>query len=117
MEAVAAAAAVPVQNAEKAVPMTKHRKLSESEERHMIRTTVQIDGMMCGMCETHIQDAIRKHFKVKKVNASRSKGEAEIISEEALDEMSLKKVIAETGYDVGAVASAPYEKKKLFGKK
>lgn len=32
----------------------------------MIKTTIQIDGMMCGMCETHIQDAIRKHFKVKK---------------------------------------------------
>lgn len=116
MAAAVPVAAVPASHVERAVQKTKHRLLSESEEGHMIRTTVQIDGMMCGMCETHIQDAIRKSFKVKKVKASRAKGEAEIISEEVIDETSLKKVISETGYDVGAVATSPYEKKRRFGK-
>jgi copper chaperone len=83
----------------------------------MIKTTIQIDGMMCGMCETHIQDAIRKHFKVKKVKASRSKGEAEILSEDYIDERELRRVITDTGYDAGGVQAAPFEKKKLFGSK
>ena len=30
----------------------------------MIETIVQVDGMMCGMCESHINDAVRSHFQV-----------------------------------------------------
>lgn len=26
----------------------------------MIKTTLKIDGMACGMCESHINDAVRK---------------------------------------------------------
>ena len=34
----------------------------------MIKTTIKIDGMMCGMCESHVSDAIRKAVpSVKKV--------------------------------------------------
>mgnify|MGYP000538499094 CR=1 FL=1 len=39
----------------------------------MIETTVKVDGMMCGMCEAHVNDAVRKACPVKKVNSSRSK--------------------------------------------
>ena len=56
----------------------------------MTKTTLKIDGMMCGMCESHVNDAIRQAFKVKKVNSSHSKGECEIISEEPLDEAKLQ---------------------------
>ena len=28
----------------------------------MTKTTLKIDGMMCGMCESHVNDAIRKAF-------------------------------------------------------
>ena len=28
----------------------------------MIKTTLKIDGMMCGMCESHMNDLIRKNF-------------------------------------------------------
>ena len=47
----------------------------------MIKTTIGIDGMMCGMCESHINDVIRREFKVKKVSSAHTKGIAEIISE------------------------------------
>ena len=26
----------------------------------MVKTTLKIDGMMCGMCESHVNDAITK---------------------------------------------------------
>lgn len=80
----------------------------------MIKTTVGIDGMMCGMCESHVNDAIRKSFDIKKVSSSRSKKKTEIISEEAIDEDKLRAVIDETGYTVLSVDSEPY-KKKGFG--
>ena len=46
----------------------------------MTETTLKIDGMMCGMCESHVCDTIRNKFTVKKVSASHSKGTATIIS-------------------------------------
>ena len=32
----------------------------------MVETKLRIDGMACGMCESHINDAIRNNFDVKK---------------------------------------------------
>ena len=52
----------------------------------MIKTTLRIAGMMCGMCEAHVNDAIRARFNVKKVTSSHAKGECVILSDEALDE-------------------------------
>ena len=37
----------------------------------MYQTTVGVDGMMCGMCEAHVNDAVRKAFPVKKVRQMR----------------------------------------------
>ncbi len=84
----------------------------------MIKTVLKIDGMMCGMCESHVNDAIRQSFKVKKVNSSHKKGETEIVSEEELPEEELKKVVEATGYQMLFYSSEPYEKKKfsLFGR-
>lgn len=77
----------------------------------MIQTTLKIDGMMCGMCESHINDAVRKDFPVKKVTASHSKGTCVILSEEPLDEAKLRDTIDATGYTLLDIQSQPYEKK------
>ena len=76
----------------------------------MVKTTLKIDGMMCGMCEAHMNDAIRAAFKVKKVTSSHAKGETEVISEEPLDEEKLRETVKATGYTLGNIASEPYEK-------
>ena len=82
----------------------------------MIKTTMKIDGMMCGMCETHVCDAIRKAVPAaKKVTASRSKKEASFLTEEAVAEDRLKAAIDATGYNCLGIESALYEKKGLFG--
>lgn len=82
----------------------------------MIETTVKISGMMCGMCESHVNDTIRAKFPIKKVTASHSKGQAVILSEQALDETALRSAIAETGYEVTEISAKPAaEKKGLFG--
>ena len=81
----------------------------------MIKTTMKIDGMMCGMCEAHVCDAIRKAVPAaKKVAASRSKKEASFLTEETVDADSLKKAIDATGYTCLGIESAQYEKKGWF---
>ena len=65
----------------------------------MNKITVKIDGMMCGMCEAHICDTIRKEFPdAKKVKASRKKGQATFLTELPLDTEKLKTSIEKTGY-------------------
>ncbi|GHU78072.1 copper chaperone CopZ [Clostridia bacterium] len=54
----------------------------------MEKLTLRIEGMSCGHCEIAIQDAVRKLPGIKKVKASKRKGE----------------VVTE--YDSGAVSSA-----------
>lgn len=80
----------------------------------MVKTIIKIDGMACGMCESHINDTIRRNFSVKKVSSSHSKGETEIVSNNPLDESALKKAIGDTGYTVVSVHTEPYVKKGLF---
>jgi copper chaperone CopZ len=81
----------------------------------MNKITVKISGMMCGMCESHINDVIRKTFTVKKVTSSHTKGEAVILTETPITEAQLRAVIDPTGYQVQSVTVEPYEKKGLFG--
>lgn len=80
----------------------------------MICTVLKIDGMMCGMCEAHINDAVRKEFVVKKVTSSHSKGETVILSEKPLDKDKLNRVIFETGYDLKDISDSEYKKKTGF---
>ena len=81
----------------------------------MIETTVKVDGMMCGMCESHVNDAVRKAFpQAEKVTSSHSKGQTVIRSQQPLDAQKLRDVINATGYEVKDVKSAPWKKKGLF---
>lgn len=77
----------------------------------MLKITMEIDGMMCGMCESHINDAIRREFKVKKVTSSHTKRQTVILTEKPLDEDRLRKVIDETGYKVMSIETVEEEKR------
>ena len=77
----------------------------------MYQITLQIDGMACSMCESHVCDTIRNQFSIKKVSASHNKGEAVILSETELSEADLKAALDPTGYRMTGYACQPYEKK------
>lgn len=81
----------------------------------MNKITVKIDGMMCGMCKSHIDDAIRRAFPVKKVMSSHTKGETVILTEADISESELRAALEPTGYRVISAESEPYEKKGLVG--
>ena len=80
----------------------------------MVKITVGIEGMACGMCEAHINEAVRNAFQVKKVTSSHTKKQTVIIAEKDIPEQELKNVVAKAGYDAISVSSVPYEKKGLF---
>lgn len=81
----------------------------------MYKTIAKVDGMRCGMCESHVNDVVRRNFEVKKVNASHAKGEVVIVSEQPVDEQKLRFAVGEQGYTVGTVTSEEYKQKGLFG--
>ena len=85
----------------------------------MIETTVKVDGMMCGMCEAHIGDAIRKQFpEDKKISASAGKGEAKFLLEAELPkpmlEHELHAAVDPLGYKILSVKTGEPEAKKGF---
>ena len=84
----------------------------------MTKTILKIEGMMCGMCEAHVCDVLRKAVpSAKKVTASRSKGEASFMTEEPVDIEALKAAIGTTGYTCLSAVSLPYDKRGLFGRR
>ena len=40
----------------------------------MEKIVVKVDGMQCGMCEAHVNEAVRAAFPVKKVPLPMQKG-------------------------------------------
>ena len=69
----------------------------------MITTTLGIEGMACSMCESHVNDAIRRNFSVKRVKSNRRKKTCVVVSEEPLDTSKVAEVIGELGYDLVSV--------------
>lgn len=82
----------------------------------MLKITVEVEGMSCGMCEAHVNDAVRAAFKVKKVSSSHKKGETVIIAENEIDENALRSAIESGGYAVKNITSEPYKRRGLFGR-
>ena len=83
----------------------------------MYEIILKVDGMKCGMCEAHVNEAVRDNFNVKKVKSSHSKGQTVILTEEDMDEKKLSNIVSATGYIVTEVQKKPYEKKGLFSRK
>ena len=79
----------------------------------MWKYTVEVNGMVCGMCEAHVNDAVRKACPVKKVSSSRSKNQTVILSETELDTEAVMNAIRSTGYEVGTIQKEPYKKERI----
>ena len=45
-----------------------------------METILKVQGMMCGMCESHINEVVRKTAQVSKVSSSHTRGETAIVS-------------------------------------
>ena len=71
----------------------------KKSKRQTYEYKLEILGMRCGMCETHINNIIRQNFNVKKVKSNHKKNETIISCFEKLDEEKIKDIISSSGYD------------------
>ena len=65
----------------------------------MVKIYLNVNGMMCGMCEAHVNDIVRKTTKIKKVKSSHKKKETIIIMESREDLGLIINAIKSLGYD------------------
>lgn len=80
----------------------------------MLKITVKANGMMCRMCESHANGAVRKAFEVKKTTSSHGKGETVILTEDGVNESALRAAAGATGCEVKAASKEPHVKRGLF---
>lgn len=80
----------------------------------MLKYTLKIDGMKCGMCEAHVCDIIRKNSDAKKVKASHKKNEASFVLDEKCDLFKIIEGIKAMGYNVLDTKAEEYKKKFIF---
>lgn len=80
----------------------------------MKKTTAKVEGMRCGMCESHVNDIVRRNFNVKKVTSSHVKGETVILSGQPIDAEQLVRVISADGYGASDVRKKSTSKKVCF---
>ena len=85
----------------------------------MQKITFGVEGMMCPMCESHVNDAVRNIYPDAKVSSSHKSATTVVIGE-GIDATRVKETIEKTGYKVTSITEEPYEKKgffkSLFGK-
>ena len=77
----------------------------------MVKITIGIEGMACGMCEAHINEAVRNAFQVKKVTSSHTKKQTVILAEKDIPEQELKNVVTKAGYDAVSESSGLMKKR------
>ena len=81
----------------------------------MYKITMKVEGMRCGMCESHVNEVVRKNAQIKKVTSSHTKNQTVVISENNIDEQGVKEAIEAMGYKVLSIEKESYIKKGLFG--
>ena len=86
-----------------AVELPAAENNTEKGDRIM-KTIVNVEGMMCPMCEKHVKEAIEESFDVTAVTASHEQKKVEIESAAPIDYDKLAAVITEAGYQPKGLA-------------
>ena len=73
--------------------------LPEQKETVMTNYKIQINGMMCEHCESHIRKALYAIPGVNEVKANHFKGEALVLSAEELSEDDVRNAVTNAGYE------------------
>ena len=76
---------------------------NKKENNSMVKVTVHVTGMMCGHCEAHVNEAIKKAFDVQDVVSSHDAGTTIITASQKLDEDKLLQTIKDAGYEVTGI--------------
>ena len=80
----------------------------------MFKIVLSVDGMMCKMCEAHVNDAINKEFANVNVRSSHQDGQTIILTKTEIDTERLKEIVEKEGFKVLDIKSEEQKKKGLF---
>ncbi len=81
-------------------PKSFSKDQKQSEPSSGVKIILSVDGMMCKMCEAHVNDAISKAFEGVNVWSSHQTKQTIVLSQKQIDAESIKKVIESQGYKV-----------------
>ena len=70
------------------------------KDNNLKQIIIKIDGMKCGECESHVNDIIRRNFKIKKVSSSHRTGEVKILTIEELNVKDIENKLMSYGYKI-----------------
>ena len=70
------------------------------KDNNLKQIVIKIDGMKCGECESHVNDIIRRNFKIKKVSSSHRTGEVKILTIEELNVKDIENKLMSYGYKI-----------------
>ena len=77
-----------------------HNYESKKSSHAKLTYSIILNGMKCGMCESHVNNIIRREFNVISVKSSRKKGRTIIVSKNIVNLVKLKKLLIDSGYEV-----------------
>ena len=77
--------------------------IKEKEQKTMVKVTVNVEGMMCGHCEAHVNEAIKKAFGAEDVVSSHESNTTVFTAPERVDEDKIRATIKEAGYEVTGI--------------
>ena len=77
--------------------------IKEKEQKTMVKVTVNVEGMMCGHCEAHVNEAIKKAFGVEEVVSSHENNTTVFTAPEKVDEDKIRQTIKDAGYEVTGI--------------
>ena len=80
----------------------KTNDLQEDEEMFGKKVTIEfgVDGMMCGKCREHVENALKAVSGVKKVDVSLEDKKVKVVAADKVTEQQLKDAVVKAGYKV-----------------
>ena len=79
----------------------------------MKKYVLKIDGMRCGMCEMHVEDIVRKNFRIQRVKASHLKNVVVVFSLMEITEEEFINAFEPTGYRIESYTETEAVKKLI----
>lgn len=76
----------------------------EREERKMMTTTLNIEGMMCAHCQGRVEKALKEVPGVTEVTVNLEAKNAVVVAEENVAADTLKAAVVDAGYEVTSIA-------------
>jgi len=77
---------------------------NKTKKNKTLKYILNVEGMRCGMCETHINDVIRNNIDVKRVKSFRRTNTVIIESYTIINVVYVKKLINDSGYTVSSIS-------------